>query len=197
MFSSFFSVEKEKTLFSPWKRGYLCSFWSVPLFCSLACLTSPSLFFFFFCLSLSLSLSLYIYISLSLSLSLIFLAFFLPSFLSCFLSFLVIFPFFCFSFLPRFFAFVSCKEEHQYSYILKVVLINICFVSWCHVLVVSFKSPVLIFASPLASPHLNLPLFGVCVCVVCVCVFFFLCWFCVSCFCFVFGFAQNARKRAS
>ena len=51
--------------------------------------------------------------------------------------------------------------------------------------------------SPLAPPHLNLPLFGVCVCVCCfgfLVVFSFLCWFCVCCFCFVFGLHGMSEK---
>ena len=77
----------------PWKRRYFCSFFSVSLCFSLACLTSP-----FHSLSFSLSLSLSCY------------------FLGFFLSFFFVFSFLdfvLFSFFASFFAFVSCKEQHQ------------------------------------------------------------------------------------
>ena len=70
----------------PWKRGYFCSFLSVLLCFSLACLTSPFL-----------------------SLSLLSFSCFLTSLFSVMLCFLV----FCLSFLACFFASVSCKEQHQ------------------------------------------------------------------------------------
>ena len=48
----------------------------------------------------------------------------------------------------------------------------------------------------MAPPHLNLPLFGVCVCYFLKfsCCFSFLCWFCVCCFCFVFGLHRMSEK---
>ena len=81
-FVSFWFLEEK--LF-PLKMGYFCSFFSVSL---------P------FSLTLSLSLSFFCF----LSLSLLFLSFFLPCFLSCFVAFLS---------LPCFSLLVSCKEQHQ------------------------------------------------------------------------------------
>ena len=85
---------------SPLKRAFF-KFLSVSL-CSSAFLGLP--LFQFLCLCLSLSLSM------SLSLSCYFLSFFLVVFLSCFL----LVPCFClFLSFSFFFAFVSCKEQHQ------------------------------------------------------------------------------------
>ena len=116
-----FVFRKRRLFPSLKKRVFLFICQCLPLFL-------PSLSHFPFSLSFSLSLSTYIYI-ISLSLSLSLFSCFLPS-LSYFCPFLQ----FSFSFLACFFAFVSCKEQHQKITFVKVVFINpFCFL-WFSVL---------------------------------------------------------------